>query len=246
MDEHKYIFHDLFGTKSEIFEKITRYLADGPAEFSTLAEGIKYASSGTLTNYLEDLIESGYIRKDLSWSLKSATASKISLYSLRDNYLRFYYKYVLPKLNLIKKGQYKEISISKLPGFNSVIGLQFETLILNNAVLIHEILNVRAEDVLISNRYYQRPTKRIPGCQIDYLIQTRQNVLFVCEIKFSQSELNATIISEVKNKIARIAKPKNMTCIPVLIHVNGVNEQVADAGYFYKIINFSELLQNKI
>lgn len=243
VDEHKYIFHDLFGTRSEIFEKITRYLANGPAEFSALAEGIDYSSSGTLTNYLEDLIESGYVRKDLSWSLKSAMVSTISIYSLCDNYLRFYYKYILPKRDLIKKGQYTEISISKLPGFNSVIGLQFETLVLNNAALIHDILNIRAEDILISNRYYQRSTKRTPGCQIDYLIQTRLNTLFVCEIKFSQSELNVSIISEVKNKIARIAKPKNMTCIPVLIHVNGVSEQVVDAGYFYGIIDFSELLE---
>lgn len=242
VDEHKYIFHDLFGKRSDIYEKVTRYLADGPAEFNTLTQGIQYAKSGTLTDYLDELIESGYIRRDFSWSLKTRKLSTISQYSLCDNYLRFYYKYIQPNLSLIKENKYKDISLSKLPGFNSILGLQFETLVLNNAGLIHKALHISPEDIVASSAYYQRATKRYPGCQIDYLIQTRHNTLFVCEIKFSQNEIKISVVEEMKNKINRLVIPKNTACMPVLIHVNGVSDGVLDAAYFYSIIDFSECL----
>jgi hypothetical protein len=82
------------------------------------------------------------------------------------------------------------------------------------------------------------------GVQIDYLIQTRFNTLFVCEIKFSRPSLDKNIISEVQNKINAISKPHKLACIPILIHVNGVDDSVIEKGYFMKIFNFGSLLEN--
>ena len=31
-----------------------------------------------------------------------------------------------------------------------------------------------------------------------------------------------------------------MSCLPVLIHVNGVRDSVMDAEFFYRVIDFSE------
>jgi hypothetical protein len=90
----------------------------------------------------------------------------------------------------------------------------------------------------------QRKTGRSKGCQIDYLIQTRYNNLFVCEIKFSKNRIDVDIIDEVKEKIARIAHPKGFSCFPVLIHVNGVQDAVVESEYFSQIIDFSTLLVN--
>ncbi|MCW5588600.1 MAG: hypothetical protein KIT27_02940 [Legionellales bacterium] len=83
----------------------------------------------------------------------------------------------------------------------------------------------------------------MPGCQIDYLIQTRLGMLFVCEIKFSKNLIGTSVIEEVKEKINRLAVPKNFVCIPVLIQMNGVSEEVIDADYFFAIIHATEFLQ---
>jgi uncharacterized protein len=64
----------------------------------------------------------------------------------------------------------------------------------------------------------------------------------VCEIKFSKREISLSIIEEIEQKIKRLAKPKNFSCFPVLIHVNGVTEALENSQYFYKIIDFSQLL----
>ena len=97
---------------------------------------------------------------------------------------------------------------------------------------------------MVNNPFFQRKTTRTPGCQIDYLIQTRFNTLFACEIKFSQKELKSEIIKEMQDKLDRFILPRRFSCWPVLIHVNGVDENVIDRGYFTKVIDFSEFLED--
>ena len=80
------------------------------------------------------------------------------------------------------------------------------------------------------------------GCQIDYMIQTRFQSLFLCEIKFSKKPVGLKIIKEMETKRKRLKNPKFCSIRPVLIHVNGVDESVLDEGYFDKIIDFGQLL----
>jgi uncharacterized protein len=43
-------------------------------------------------------------------------------------------------------------------------------------------------------------THRSQGCQIDYLIQTKFNTLYVCEIKFSKNIVESAVINDVQKK----------------------------------------------
>ena len=122
------------------------------------------------------------------------------------------------------------------------MGLQFENLVLNNRKIIKEIIGIQDHEVVYDNPFFQHKTKLQKGCQIDYLIQTKFNTLYVCEIKFSKKPVVFDVIKEVEEKIQRLQTPKYFTCRPVLIHVNGVEEKVQEVGYFSKIIDFSECL----
>ncbi len=77
------------------------------------------------------------------------------------------------------------------------------------------------------------------------MIQTRSNVLYICEIKFSRDTIRKEIIDEMKNKIAKLNIPKGMSCCPVLVHVNGVHNSVIDSGYFTEIIDFADALTKR-
>lgn len=90
--------------------------------------------------------------------------------------------------------------------------------------------------------YFQPAGTRKRGCQIDYLIQTRFRYLYACEVKFRQGVLGTEVIGEVEEKLRRLQLPREFSCRPVLIHVNGVSEDVVDSGYFARIIDLSELL----
>lgn len=245
VEEHHHIFHDLFGKKSEIYQKITQFLAAGAAEYAAIVEGIGYPSSGALSTYLEELMISGYISREHSWSFKTGKEATILTYRLSDNYLRFYYKYIYSKINKINSGQYKAFNITHLPSWESMMGLQFENLVLNNRNLIQQALRLHPEDIVADNPYYQRQTVRARGCQIDYLIQTRFNTLFLCEIKFSKDPIKATVISEMKERIKALAVPRGYACMPVLIHMNGVMESVIEADYFFKCIDFSSFFSQE-
>ena len=67
--------------------------------------------------------------------------------------------------------------------------------------------------------------------------------LYICEIKFSRSPIEKKIINEMQSKISRLLKPAHFSYRPVLIHVNGVDDDVIASEFFASIINLGELLQ---
>jgi uncharacterized protein len=75
--------------------------------------------------------------------------------------------------------------------------------------------------------------------------QTKFNCLYICEIKFSRSEVIVSVIEEVQQKINRLNLSKNFSYRPVLIHVNGANRALVESGYFAKIIDFGQLLSSR-
>ncbi len=242
VDEHRHIFHDLFGKRSDIYGKITEFLASGASAYKEIAAGVGYGNGGTLSQYLDELVASGYISRDAHWSFKTGKFSAKAAYRLSDNYLRFYYKYIKPRIGQISQGLFVNEDVTALPGWNAVMGLQFENLVLRNKRTITTILGLQSRDIVSANQYFQRKTKSREGTQIDLLVQTQLNTLFICEVKFSKREIGSSVIEETKEKVARLEKPKGFTCVPVLIHASGVTEAVDDSGYFYKMINLIDEL----
>ena len=208
VDEFNLIFNDLFGRKGEICRKIVECLMNGPCEQSEMLEKLQYARSGSLSQYLKELEVSGFISRDYNWSFKNGDDAKISRMRLKDNYLRFYLKYIKPRLNRIKLGQYQDVDIATLSNWDGIMGLQFENLILNNRALIHSLIGIHPHEIMAANPYFQKKTTKHAGCQIDYMIQTRYNNLFVCEIKFSRKVLDRSVITAMEQKIAALSVPK--------------------------------------
>ena len=192
--------------------------------------------------YLEDLIISGFIEREYTWSLQSGKESKLSKYRIRDNYLRYYLKFILPSLRQIKKGLFKSTSPFNMHGWEGIIGLQFESLVLNNRPSIWKSLGLRIEDIIFENPYFQSKTSKQAGCQVDYLIQTRFKNLYVCEVKFSHKPISVDVIRAMEKKFAALKIPKGFSCLPVLIHFNGITRDVKESIFFTQIIDFSENL----
>lgn len=189
-------------------------------------------------------MHSGFISRDYTWHIKSGIVSKLSLFRLSDNYLRFYLKYIDKNQQKIDNDAFVFKSLTALPGWEATMGFQFENLVLNNRQLIKQQLGINPEDVIADNPFFQRTTTRQTGCQIDYLIHTRFNCLYLCEIKFAKNPITSTVITEVRNKIKALTYPKGFSLRPVLIHVNGLSPEVAQADFFAAIIDFGEFLSS--
>lgn len=244
-NEFNLIFHDLFGSKGEIYKKIIERLSVGTADLNEICEYLNYTKSGAMSKYLDNLIEASFITRDFTWLLKNGEISRLSHFRLSDNYLRFYIKYVLPNEQKILLENFDEISMSSLSEWNTIMGLQFENLVLKNRRKIKDVLGIKPADIVTENPFFQRKTSTMSGCQIDYLIQTRFKTLFVCEVKFSTREIKTDVIDDMKEKLARLSVPRGFALCPVLIHVNGVSDALMDTRYFTEIIDFEQLLEAK-
>jgi len=242
VDEFEMIFHELFEKRDALYKKIIISLANGPRTFDEIATEINYPKSGRLSEYLTHLIDSGFLSRDHTWSLKTGKSLDLFVYRLSDNYIRFYLKYINPKMVQIEAKQIAKISLSSLPGWESIMGLQFENLVINNRHEIYKLLNINPGDVVYDNPFFQKKTLRQKGCQIDFLIQTKHKTLYVFEIKFSKNTLKRDVIDEVKEKISRISTPRGVAVLPILVHVNDVADSVIEEDYFYSVINFSNFL----
>ncbi len=247
VEEFDRIFSDLFMRDSIFYEKIIRLLSMGPKEQSEIQMGIQgkgdSAHYGRIPEYLWELEEAGFIKRDYTWNIKTGEDAKLSKYRLQDNYLRFYLKYISKNISKIKRGSFVLKALSLLPEWNQMMGLQFENLILINRKAIHKLLNIKPDEIINENPFFQRPTQRLSGCQIDYMIQTKFNSLYVCEVKFHKNPIDVSIIKTMQEKVSALKFPKGFSYRPVLIHINGVTNEIIDSDYFAEIIDMSELLK---
>lgn len=242
VEEFDRIFHDLFDRRGDICKKIVKSLTKSSLGYEALSRKINYSASGSLADYVSELITAGFIERHYTWQIKNKKLSKLSSLRLKDNYLRFYFRFIEPNLHKIHKGLYADVNINSLPGWSSILGLQFENLVLNNRKLIINKLKIKAEDIVLDDPFFQNPTVNQAGCQIDYMIQNKYNTLYLCEIKFSQNLIRTSIIDEMASKVKKLEVPKAFSISPVLIHANGVEAGVEDSEYFRDIIDFTIFL----
>src|SRR5208282_5767343 len=97
-----------------------RGIAEGPCELNDIYTALKVEKSGVVSGYMEDLVTAGFVSHDFTWHLKTGKDSKLSHYRLKDNYLRFYLKYIEPNKKKIEKQ-----GLKPLPQWQSAMGLQF-------------------------------------------------------------------------------------------------------------------------
>jgi AAA+ ATPase superfamily predicted ATPase len=242
VEEFEQVFSDVFLRDSEFYKKILEILCAGAKEMPAIKRLLTGNQHGRVSEYLRELELAGFVTRDHTWDLKNGTDARLSRFRLKDNYLRFYLKYVKKNLGKIDRDGYALKSLTSLPEWPGIMGLQFENLVLNNRRQLHRLLRLSPEEIVNENPFYQHKTARQPGCQIDYLIQTKFDTLYVCEIKFSRNEITSTIIPEIRAKIGALSRPRGMSCRPVLIHVNGVSEEVTDSDYFAHIVDMGGLL----
>lgn len=241
-NEFDQIFHTLFEKRSELYGRIVKAVATNRLDLAGVCRAIGNQKSGVVGTYLSDLVTAGFLAKDPAWELRTQKTKRQYLYRIRDNYLRFYLRYVDPRRTEIQNKRFGAKPLEALKGWDSLMGLQFENLVLQNRQFIWHQFGLAPSEVAQDGPFFQTPTTRRKGCQVDYLLQTTQGPIFLCEIKFNRKTVRSTVVADVKKKIRKLVKPRNTSVFPVLIHASGVSSKTIESGFFSRIIDFREAL----
>lgn len=233
------IFSDVFEKRSATFKTIVENLSGPALEPGELQTALGVKPTGGLSEQLSVLVASGMIARDFTWST-SGTKTAQSKYRIRDNYMRFYLRYIDNEKDKIEKGLYQNVHLENLPRWKTVMGLQFENLVLNNLRSIIDELDIPAETIVSAAPYFQRATKRQKACQIDLLIQTK-NTLYVCEVKF-RDQIESKVSEEVLTKTQKITNRTKFSIRPVLIYEGKLSPAIQQSDTFANMIPASRLL----
>jgi AAA+ ATPase superfamily predicted ATPase len=237
------IFSPIFGVEVEFKRRILEALADGPMSGAELSVHLGLKRSGRMASALRELKDGGFLSDDPGLNPATGESVRTGKYRLKDNYTRFYIKYVKPRKPQIEAGSFRFTSLGTLPEWNAVMGLQFENLIVNNAMSLIPYLHLGNSIVESAAPYrnMRRDAKGAKrGCQIDLLIQTPMTA-YAVEIK-RKREIDESIIAEMKSRIDRLPLRKGMTPRPVLVYDGDLAPYVEGSGYFDAVIPAAKLI----
>lgn len=231
------MFGEVFGETARVKGDVLRVLAEGPRSLNDIAVALGIGRGGSLGSSLEELVEAGFVAKDEVLNPRTWKLSRLAQYRLCDNYARFYLKYIEPHLTEIKSGRYEFESLTELAGWQTIMGLQFENLVLNRVMDLRDALHLNGAIIRSAAPYR---TDGGNAVQVDLLVQT-DDVMYVVEIK-RRKQIKATIVDEVKEKIRKIRRPKRISVRKGLVYDGELSPVVRRTGYFDAIIDVGSLI----
>ncbi len=234
-------FSRVFGLRVATRGRILRRLVNGSRSASELAALEKRPLNGAYTEALRDLAYAGFVAEDAGLNPLTGKAVKESRYRIKDNYARFYLKNIEPRASAIKAGHFEFASLEQLNGWDSILGLQFENMVLNHVRDLFPHLGLDRSLVLSAAPYVQEETRRNKRCQIDLLVRT-ERMLMVVEIK-RRREIRHEVVDEVAEKVRRLKYDRSLSVRTALVYDGKLSASVPSDRYFDFIVPSEVLLK---
>ena len=236
------MFQDVITKQPTLCARVIRLLLDGSYSGAEIASLLEVDRNGNINKALEQLEEAGLIALDEGKNPETGEDLREKRYRLKDNYCRFYLKYVEPEKTVIDKGQYELGTLDQLEGWESVKGLAFENLVVNNFAALKPHLGIGKSTITSVAPYRRagsRDGKRV-GVQVDLLLQTRRT-MYVVEVK-RQRSIGREVIKEMEEKVKLLPHRKGVSIRTALVYDGELAPIVEADGYFDAIIPFRRLL----
>ncbi len=233
-------FHRLYSTlfsNDPRYIKIVELLSKNRYGLSrtSISKKSGISANGSLTNILQDLIDSGFITENVSYSNR-----KENIYQLSDFYTLFYFDFLKDNYGM----EHYWSNSTDLPKRRNYLGLTFELLCKKHINQIKNALSILGVNS-VTYSYHSTGTEDTKGTQIDLVIDRRDNVADLCEIKFSINpfEISKEYHLNLLNKIDAFQKDnKNKSVSLVLITTYGLKKNPY-SNIINKTITLDDLFQ---
>ncbi|HEY8657605.1 MAG TPA: hypothetical protein VIL78_01110 [Hanamia sp.] len=194
-NEFKNLYHSLF-------DDATRHLAvikalaknNSGLTRNEIIAAADLSSGGRITELLDELIESGFITTWLPYDKKS----KDAIYKLADEYSHFYIRFMEQGRS---QGSGTWLKFSNGQSWKSWSGVAFERVCLKHISQLKRALGILV--VHTEESAWRYVPKKGTGAQIDLLIDRRDFVIHICEMKYSESifAIDKKYAGELENKV---------------------------------------------
>jgi len=201
-----------------------------------LIESGKFVDNGKFGQILKDLENCGFIR---SYSA-IGKVKKDTIYQLIDPFTIFYYEFLCG--NTYKDSQFWSHNLNK-PIYHTWCGLSFERVCMLHAQQIKIALGISG---VISGVFSWRSTNSKPGVQIDMLIDRDDDVIDICEMKYTSTVWNmqAADLESIlyKEDVFKKETGTAKTIHKVLVSANGVKRN-ENSDEMQNIITLDDLFK---
>ena len=205
-DEFDHLYNTLFKT-SDNYIKIVNALSLKKEGYTRLeiCDKTGLPANGNLTKILRNLIDAGFVRENLFFGNKK----RETYYQLADYYTCFYFHFLKGKK---KTDEHYWSNSIDLPARKTWAGLTFEQVCKDHLNQIRRSLGISG--VLSEISSWSTPGDKelgLPGVQIDMLIDRRDRVITLCEMKFSVNDyiIDKDYNEKLRNKIEVFRKMTN-------------------------------------
>ena len=236
------MFQDVITRQPTMCARIIRLLVADSMSSAEIAGKLDIDRNGNVNKALQQLEESGLVACDEGKNPETGENLREKRYRLKDNYCRFYLKYIEPEKVVIDKGQYKLGTLDQLEGWDTVKGLAFENLVVNNCAMLCPLLGI-GKATITSVAPYRRAGARNGtrcGLQVDLLLQTRRTA-YIIEVK-RKHEIGREVIGEMEEKVRLLPRRSGVSVRTALVYEGHLAPIVEADGYFDAIIPFRRLL----
>ena len=219
------LFNSIF-TFSDKAKEIIKLLSTNSVGFTReeISKSLKISDGGGLSKYLNSLIASNFIIKYAPFGF----SKRETHYKLIDPFCIFFIKFVLDKTEV--KNLWAEDSSSRK--ISSWRGYAFENVCFNHIDQIKFALGISSVSTNISAFYNKED-----GYQIDLIIERRDNIINLCEIKFYSDEFKIT-----KDYFLKINRRTNLLMEKINKKYSIMNTLISTFGiykneYYYSFAN---------
>lgn len=239
-DEFKYLFASIF-KNGEPYMDIIAALAKkkiGESREEIIKEA-KLANSGGLTSRLEELESCGFIRKYNCFGMKKKNA----LYQIVDNFILFHYAFLEKEPN---DEHFFEASFGSA-SVNAFLGYAFEKVCLLHIKALKEKLGISGVLTETNSWFCKKDDEEGTfGSQIDLLIVRKDQVINLCEMKYSVSPylVSGKDIDALNKKVHdfSLRVGDRYSIVPTLVAAGGVKKN-AYSYSFPSIISLDDLFR---
>ena len=211
-----------------------------------LEKACNVKGGGHLTDVLIDLEKCGFIQRYAP--LHKGAESKLVRYSIDDEYLHFYYRFIHPIRKRIENGDYRqhpEKALNRM-NLNQTLGYSFERWCRKNHALLARIMGFSGVEYESGAFFDRKSCKLAKGFQIDMMFIIKGSKIVICEIRYGAGNIRPGVQAELVAKrdlfLQSMPKYRNHTFETALITTVKGNQ---DTSVFDHVITLDQICDSR-